>query len=128
MKTGDKLDCIFCNIEKDRIVIENETAYAIYDRFPVNKGHMLIIPKKHIKDYFDADQQTKDRLWKLVDECKKIVDKEFNPDGYNIGINCGEAAGQTVMHLHIHLIPRYKGDIENPRGGVRVVIPEKRIY
>ncbi|MEA5095679.1 MAG: HIT family protein [Sedimentibacter saalensis] len=122
------MDCIFCNIEKDRMVIENETAYAIYDGFPVSKGHMLIIPKKHFKDYFEVDQQTRDELWKLVDECKRIVDKKFKPDGYNIGINCGEAAGQTVMHLHIHLIPRYKGDIENPKGGVRGVIPNKRIY
>ncbi len=80
--------------------------------------------------FFDISENNSaiDELWKLVDECKKIVDKEFNPDGYNIGINCGEAAGQTVMHLHIHLIPRYKGDIENPRGGVRGVIPVKRIY
>lgn len=122
------MDCIFCNIEKDRMVIENETAYAIYDGFPVSKGHMLIIPKKHFKDYFEVDQQTRDELWKLVDECKRIVDKKFKPDGYNIGINCGEAAGQTVMHLHIHLIPRYKGDTENPKGGVRGVIPNKRIY
>jgi diadenosine tetraphosphate (Ap4A) HIT family hydrolase len=122
------MDCVFCDIDSDRIAIENETAYAVFDAFPVNKGHMLIIPKKHIKDYFETDLQTQNELWKLVDECKKIVDKEFKPDGYNIGINCGEAAGQTVMHLHIHLIPRYKGDIENPRGGVRGVIPEKRIY
>lgn len=67
-------------------------------------------------------------MWKLVDKCKEIVDKKYNPDGYNIGINCGEVAGQTVMHLHIHLIPRFKGDIGNPRGGVRGVIPQKRIY
>lgn len=128
MKTGDKLNCIFCNLEKERIVTENERTFAIYDIFPVSEGHMLIIPKKHFKDYFEVDQQTRDELWKLVDECKRIVDKKFKPDGYNIGINCGEAAGQTVMHLHIHLIPRYKGDIKNPRGGVRGVIPEKRIY
>ncbi|WSI04777.1 HIT family protein [Sedimentibacter sp. MB31-C6] len=83
---------------------------------------MLIIPKKNIKDYFEINEQDKVGLWQLVDECKKIVDKEFNPDGYNIGINCGEVAGQTVMHSHIHLIPRYTGDIENPRGGVRGVI------
>ncbi len=128
MKTGDKLDCLFCNIEKEKIAAENDAAFAIYDGFPVNEGHMLIIPKKHFKDYFEVDEQTKGELWKLVDECKKIVDKKYKPDGYNIGINCGEAAGQTVMHLHIHLIPRYKGDMDNPRGGVRGVIPEKRIY
>ncbi len=122
------MSCIFCNIDKDRIILENEDVFAIYDMFPVNKGHMLIIPKKHILNYFEADEQTKIQLWKLVDECKKMADKRFAPQGYNIGINCGEAAGQTVMHLHIHLIPRYSGDIENPRGGVRGVIPDKRIY
>jgi len=122
------LNCIFCNIEIERIITENELAFAIYDSFPVSKGHMLLIPKKHINNYFEADEHTKLQLWKLVDECKKMADKKFAPQGYNIGINCGEAAGQTVMHLHIHLIPRYTGDIENPRGGVRGVIPDKRIY
>ena len=122
------MSCIFCNIDKERIILENEYAYVIYDVFPVSKGHMLIIPKKHIKNYFEADEQIKTQLWKLVDECKEMADKKFAPQGYNIGINCGVAAGQTVMHLHIHLIPRYSGDIENPRGGVRGVIPDKRIY
>ena len=122
------MSCIFCNIDKERIILENEDAFAVYDSFPVSKGHVLIIPKKHIKNYFEADENTKIQLWKLVDKCKEKADKSFAPQGYNIGINCGEAAGQTVMHLHIHLIPRYKGDIENPRGGVRGVIPDKRIY
>ena len=122
------MSCIFCNIDKERIILENEYAFAIFDNFPVSKGHMLIIPKKHIKNYFEADEDTKGQLWELLDECKVFADKHFNPQGYNIGINCGKAAGQTVMHLHIHLIPRYKGDIENPRGGVRGVIPDKRIY
>ena len=122
------MNCIFCNIEKERIITENELAFAIYDSFPVSRGHMLIIPKKHIRNYFETDEHTKLQLWKLVDECKEMADKKFAPQGYNIGINCGEAAGQTVMHLHIHLIPRYTGDIENPRGGVRGVIPDKRIY
>jgi diadenosine tetraphosphate (Ap4A) HIT family hydrolase len=123
-----KLNCIFCNIDKSRIVLENCFVYAMYDGFPVSSGHMLIIPKNHFKDYFEADQKTKEELWKLVDKCKELLDKKFNPDGYNIGINCSETAGQTVMHLHIHLIPRYKGDVENPRGGVRGVIPDKRVY
>lgn len=127
-KKGDKMDCIFCNIEKDRIIIENKTAIAIYDGFPVSKGHMLIIPKMHILDYFEIEQSDREGLWQLIDKCKKFLDEQFKPDGYNIGINCGQAAGQTVMHLHVHLIPRYTGDIENPRGGVRGVIPEKRIY
>ena len=122
------MSCIFCNIDKERIILENEYAFAIFDNFPVSKGHMLIIPKKHIKNYFEADEDTKGQLWELLDECKVFADKHFNPQGYNIGINCGKAAGQTVMHLHIHLIPRYIGDIKNPRGGVRGVIPDKRIY
>ena len=122
------MNCIFCNIDEKRIIAENEGAFAIYDGFPVSQGHILVIPKKHFSNYFEANKHTKDELWNLIDECKEIVDKKFNPDGYNIGINCGGAAGQTVMHLHIHLIPRYKGDIDNPRGGVRGVIPDKRIY
>jgi len=125
---GDKLDCIFCNIEKNRIVLENKIAYAIYDNFPVSQGHMLIIPKKHFNNYFDTDQYTKDKMWELLDSCKELIDRKFIPDAYNIGINCGEAAGQSVMHFHIHLIPRYAGDIANPKGGVRGVIPDKRIY
>ena len=115
-------------MDKSRIIMENELAYAIYDMFPVSNGHILIIPKQHFKDYFDIDNQAKNELWILVDKCKKIIEKKYNPDGYNIGINCGEAAGQTVMHLHIHLIPRYKGDTENPRGGERGAIPGKRMY
>ena len=89
---------------------------------------MLIVPKNHIATYFDSGAEDKKYLWELVEECKRYLDGRYSPDGYNVGINCGEAAGQTVMHLHIHLIPRYVGDIENPRGGVRGVIPDKRMY
>lgn len=122
------MNCIFCNIDTDRVILENDTAYAIFDKFPVSKGHMLIISKNHIKDYFETNKQDRDGLWKLIDMCKKYLEESYKPAGYNVGINCGEAAGQTVMHLHIHLIPRYIGDISNPRGGVRGVIPDKRIY
>lgn len=122
------MECTFCNIGKHKIIVENNRAVAIFDIHPVNQGHMLIIPKRHIKTYFDASEEDKRYLWELVEECKKLLDREYSPDGYNIGINCGESAGQTVMHLHIHLIPRYKGDMKRPRGGVRGVIPEKRIY
>ena len=115
-------------MEKENIIIESEAAYAVFDIFPVSQGHMLIIPKKHIRDYFEAGQHEKQELWELVDRCKVYLDEKYQPDAYNVGINCGEDAGQTVMHLHIHLIPRYKGDLINPRGGVRGVIPDKRIY
>ena len=118
--------CPFC---KDiDIVLENDLAFAIYDKYPVNLGHILIIPKRHFSNYFDATKEEKEALLELLEESKGLLDREFSPDGYNIGINICEAAGQTVWHLHVHLIPRYKGDIDNPRGGVRGVIPEKRIY
>jgi len=111
-----------------QVVLENELAFAVYDAFPVGAGHLLIVPKRLFSDYFAARAAEVDALWDLVNRAKKYLDVEYKSDGYNIGINSGEAAGQTVGHLHIHVIPRYKGDIDDPRGGVRGVIPEKRIY
>jgi len=110
-KIWDKRNCIFCNTEKNRIIIESETALAIYDGFPVSKGHMLIISKRHISDYFESESSDREGLWQLVDDSKKYLDKQFKPGGYNVGINCCHAAGQTVMHFNIYLIPRYNGDI-----------------
>ncbi|WP_456383466.1 HIT family protein [Persephonella sp.] len=121
-------NCPFCNVSEDMIVIKNDLCFAIFDRYPVNKGHMLIIPFRHFDNYFDSTFDEKLAFIKLIDEAKKFIDKKFNPDGYNIGVNIGKEAGQTVFHVHIHLIPRYRGDIDNPTGGVRGVIPEKRIY
>lgn len=118
--------CPFCTPEE--IILSNDLAIAIYDRYPVNAGHMLIIPRRHVEEYWASTPEERQALGDLVEDCKKHIDKLFRPDGYNIGINCGEAAGQTVMHLHVHLIPRYTGDIDNPRGGVRGVIPSRRIY
>ncbi|NLX01724.1 MAG: HIT family protein [Syntrophomonadaceae bacterium] len=118
--------CIFCNQEE--IILDNELAWARYDKYPVSPGHLLIITKRHVADFFDTTIEERRALNSLLEECKKMLDREYSPDGYNIGVNCGTAAGQTIMHLHIHLIPRYQGDIDNPRGGVRGVIPEKRIY
>ena len=89
---------------------------------------MLIIPRRHVEDFWAVTREERQALGDLLEDCKKHIDKLLRPDGYNIGINCGEAAGQTVMHLHVHLIPRYIGDIDNPRGGVRGVIPSRRIY
>ena len=115
------MSCIFCDYShsKDKHIAENELAFAIYDTYPVNKGHALIIPKRHFKDFFDATKEEINAIYDLLQEVKVIVEKEYKPDAFNIGINIGEAAGQTIMHLHVHLIPRYKGDVENPRGGVR---------
>ncbi|HYE82309.1 MAG TPA: HIT family protein [Clostridia bacterium] len=114
------MSCIFCDylISKNYIA-ENELAFAIYDNFPVGKGHVLIIPKRHFAAFFDATSEEVSAFYDLVSLIKKLLDEELKPDGYNIGINIGEAAGQTIFHLHIHVIPRYSGDVENPRGGIR---------
>jgi diadenosine tetraphosphate (Ap4A) HIT family hydrolase len=125
-------NCIFCNIEqtvdKDRIVYQDSSWIAIYDNYPVSKGHVLLIPKRHCETYFDLNYIELVSLGVTIGVIKFILNNKFNPDGYNIGVNCGEAAGQTVKHCHIHIIPRYKGDMEDPRGGVRGVIPEKQKY
>lgn len=101
---------------------------AFFDGYPVSKGHTLIIPKRHVASYFDLTTREQRALWLLVNHCKKLLTERFHPDGFNVGINVGEAAGQSVFHVHIHLIPRYKGDVENPKGGVRGVIHEKQKY
>ncbi len=119
-------DCPFCRSQK--IVLENELAYADYDSYPVSLGHCLIITRRHIAEYFQATTEEKAAIWALVDEMKVIIDRDYKPDGYNVGVNIGVAGGQSVPHIHIHMIPRYKGDMENPRGGVRGVIPHKQKY
>ena len=122
-------DCPFClNNLTSEIILENNFSYAIYDKFPVSKGHILIIPKHHNSNYFDLSLEEQKECLILLNNAKKILDKEFKPDGYNVGININKDAGQTIWHAHIHLIPRYSGDIEEPRGGVRGVIPFKKIY
>ena len=119
-------ECIFCQM-KDYI-LENELAYAIYDKYPVGKGHMLFIPKRHVKDFFDITKEEREAIFELIDEGKKLLDEKYSPDSYNVGINCGEHAGQTIMHVHVHLIPRYIGDMKDPTGGIRGVIPYKMKY
>ena len=121
--------CPFCKLNsKVELVCETATAIAFFDGYPVSKGHTLIIPKRHVANYFDLTDNEQQDLWHMVNHCKTILEKRFHPDGFNVGINVNEAAGQSVFHVHIHLIPRYKGDVENPKGGVRGVIPKKRIY
>jgi diadenosine tetraphosphate (Ap4A) HIT family hydrolase len=122
-------DCPFCNPESEReLILESATAYALFDKFPVNEGHALIIPKRHCADYFQLSFKEQSACWFILNKTKDIIYEKFNPDGFNIGINVDEPAGQTIPHVHIHLIPRYKNDVENPEGGIRGVIPEKRIY
>lgn len=122
-------ECPFCNLDSNiEIISETATAVAFLDSYPVSKGHTLIIPKRHIGNYFDLKTHEQRALWILVNRCKKILTERYNPDGFNVGININEAAGQSIFHVHIHLIPRYKGDMKNPKGGVRGVIPEKQGY
>jgi diadenosine tetraphosphate (Ap4A) HIT family hydrolase len=117
------MKCPFCEMPAEQIVLENEQAKAFYDKYPVQKGHVLIVPKRHIASYFEATEEEITAIHRLLHEGKEKLDQEFAPDGYNIGVNVGSYGGQTVMHLHVHLIPRYKGDIEDPRGGIRKAIP-----
>lgn len=123
-------NCPFCEWknEKEKMVLENDLSFARYDEFAVSKGHMLFMTKRHVRDFFETNAEEKKAIFELIDKAKEIIDKKYNPTGYNIGMNCGESAGQTVMHVHVHLIPRYDGDVENPRGGVRGVIPSKQKY
>ena len=123
-------ECVFCKqfISNKKALFENNLAIAYFDEFPVSTGHMLIITKRHAKTFFDITKEEQIAVIELLNKCKKYIDEKYNPDGYNVGLNCGELAGQSVMHIHMHLIPRYKGDVENPRGGVRGVIPSKKNY
>jgi diadenosine tetraphosphate (Ap4A) HIT family hydrolase len=121
--------CIFCSIKKSNLVDENKLAYASYDSYPVSKYHCLIIPKRHIKDYFELTDEEIIACNQLTKKIKKkIMNKDPTVKGFNIGTNSGIVSGQSIMHCHIHLIPRRKGDVENPQGGVRSVIPLKQHY
>jgi diadenosine tetraphosphate (Ap4A) HIT family hydrolase len=120
--------CVFCALPRERVVDENEHAVLIRDAFPVSAGHSLVIAKRHIGSFFDVSAEERDALLALLHTAREALLIEREPDGFNIGINDGAAAGQTVPHLHIHLIPRYVADRADPRGGVRWVIPAKADY
>lgn len=115
------MTCIFCDMDREDYILEDEFCFAIYDKFPVNKGHILIIPKRHFSSFFQAKEEEVLSIYNLLDQCKQILDREFKADGYNVGINIGKYAGQSIFHLHVHLIPRYQGDVEDGRlkGGIR---------
>lgn len=122
-------ECVFCTIPDERIIEQNDLAYAIYDGFPVTKYHTLVIPKRHAKTYFDLTKEEIDACHNLLVKIRsRIENSDSFVNGFNIGINNGESAGQTVFHCHIHFIPRRVGDMGNPRGGVRGVIPNKQRY
>jgi diadenosine tetraphosphate (Ap4A) HIT family hydrolase len=121
--------CLFCNINESGLAEENDLAYASYDTFPVTDMHCLIIPKRHVKDYFDLTDEEIIACNTLIKNVKKEIEfKDPNVKGFNIGTNAGKISGQSILHCHIHLIPRREGDVENPQGGVRSVIPSKQHY
>ena len=121
--------CLFCDIEKSGFMYENDLAYASYDSYPVSELHCLIIPKRHIKDYFDLSKDELLACNELIKTVKKeIIKKDSSVKGFNLGTNIGKVSGQSILHCHFHLIPRRLGDVENPQGGVRSVIPSKQHY
>ena len=121
--------CLFCDVKKTGIVYENELAYASYDSYPVSEHHCLIIPKRHIKDYFELSNDELVACNELIKIVKKeITNKDPLVKGFNLGTNIGTVSGQSILHCHFHLIPRREGDVDNPQGGVRSVIPNKQHY
>lgn len=125
----NKSQCPFCNVANETVLLtESATAYSILDKFPVNEGHALIIPKIHKSNFFELNGKEQQACLIVLNRTKTILQKRFSPDGFNVGINIGETAGQTVPHVHIHLIPRYNKDVEDPTGGIRNVIPGKGKY
>ena len=122
-------ECIFCNLDESRVEIENNLALSFKDLYPVTKGHSLVIPKRHAQSFFDLEEDEKKAILELLElQKEKLTSQDKLITGFNIGINDGIDSGQTVMHCHVHLIPRRKGDMNDPRGGVRGVIPEKQSY
>lgn len=123
---SERSACLFC--APDAVELAGELVYARRDIYPVSPGHLLVVPYRHVSDYFDTTAEEKAAIIEMIDHARDWLRKEYSPDGFNIGLNCGTAAGQTVMHAHVHLIPRYVGDMDDPRGGVRGVIPGKQKY
>lgn len=113
------LNCIFCEIEPEAYIFENELAFAMYDKYPVSEGHILVIPKRHFPNYFNATREEIVAMNEISHQVKGYLDEHYEPHGYNVGVNVHEAAGQTIYHMHIHIIPRHIGDVEDPRGGIR---------
>ena len=116
--------CPLCTPEDT--VFRDELAYICRDNIPLSAGHVLIVPVRHVADYFDMTPDEKSAISRLLDRAKAGIDREHKPDGYNIGVNIGKAAGQNRMHVHVHLIPRYAGDVADPKGGIRCVLAKKK--
>ena len=123
------MGCVFCDrLAAGDLEAENELAAAFPDAFPLTRGHTLVVPRRHEAKYFALSAAEQTAMWRLVNTVRARVEGELHPDGYNLGVNVGQAAGQTVGHVHIHLIPRYAGDVDDPRGGIRWIIPARARY
>ena len=120
--------CPFCQPHSERIWFDDRSGLVLWDAYPVSKGHALVVPMEHVASLYDLPEEAQVDLWRLASEARRRLQEELRPDGFNIGVNDGMAAGQTVMHAHIHVIPRWENDVADPRGGVRWVIPEKARY
>jgi diadenosine tetraphosphate (Ap4A) HIT family hydrolase len=120
--------CVFCPPLAERVLAENKTCLAIRDGYPITPGHALVIPRRHVASIFDLSEEELSDLWKLLRQARDVIQASHSPSAFNIGVNDGPAAGQTVAHVHVHLIPRYAGDVSEPRGGVRWIIPSKAAY
>ena len=121
-------DSPFFPVEAGRVILEGANCLAFFDRYPVSHGHALIVPFRPVLSLFELDEHMQAEIWDTVRQVREILEERFNPAGFNIGVNDGQAAGQTVPHAHVHVIPRYAGDVPDPRGGVRWVLPEKAPY
>ena len=128
MTASEAKPCPFCPPKEREILATHPLGFAVRDSFPLTRGHSLVIPRRHVASFFELTAEERLAILELLDRAKSMIDGECKPSAYNIGINDGAAAGQTVMHLHMHLIPRYEGDADDPRGGVRWIFPRKADY
>jgi len=121
-------DCPFCSPADKALLARNENVIILWDSFPISPGHTLVTPLRHAASWSDLTREEKIAMFDGIDIAQKEIEKQHSPDGYNIGINDGTAAGQTIMHVHLHVIPRYAGDSDDPRGGLRWILPDKARY
>ena len=122
------MSCPFCSVDEGRIAFSNDLVIALWDRFPVSPGHLLVLPRRHVPAWPDLNSDEKSAIWSAIDQGQTVISERFLPDGFNVGFNQRAAAGQTVFHFHLHIIPRYAGDVADPRGGIRHVLPDKANY
>ena len=120
--------CAFCGVDRGRIAWSSPLAIALWDVYPISLGHALIVPRRHAASWSELTADEKSALTAGVDAVRALIDERYQPDAYNVGFNDGAAAGQTIMHFHVHVVPRYQGDVSDPRGGIRWVLPDKAAY